>query len=119
MFNNNYKKGFIFSPYEAPNLEPFDRLFEIFKELITHTSGDMDEALDWLGEIGYDPQFGARPLKRALQKEVINELAKYVLSGMYVKGDTILIDANPTGLTFGRKMVVDGKEVITPQLKLD
>ena len=51
MHNDNYKKGYIFSPYEAPNLEPFDRLFEIFKELITHTSGDMDEALDWLGAL--------------------------------------------------------------------
>lgn len=40
--------GFVFSPYQAPNLSPFDRLFDIFKELITHTSGDFDEAIDWL-----------------------------------------------------------------------
>ncbi len=51
MHNDNYKKGFIFSPYQAPHQAPFDRLFEIFKELITHTSGDMDEALDWLGAL--------------------------------------------------------------------
>ncbi len=51
LHNDNYKKGFIFSPYEAPHKEPFDKLFEIFKELITHTSGDMDEALDWLGAL--------------------------------------------------------------------
>jgi Ca-activated chloride channel homolog len=47
----NQKKGFYFKTYEAPNLSPFDRLFEIFKELITHTSGDFDEAIDWLRQL--------------------------------------------------------------------
>lgn len=42
------RKGFVFTPYSAPELSPFDRLFDIFKELITHTSGDFDEAIDWL-----------------------------------------------------------------------
>jgi len=42
------KSGYIFSPYEAPEQSNFDRLFDIFSELITHTSGDVDEALDWL-----------------------------------------------------------------------
>ena len=47
----NTRKGFLFTKYEAPNLSPFDKLFEIFQELITHTSGDVDEALDWLREL--------------------------------------------------------------------
>ncbi|CAI8292465.1 MAG: Uncharacterised protein [Polaribacter sp. SA4-10] len=42
------RKGFIFKSYEAENQSPFEMLFEIFKELITHTSGDFDEAIDWL-----------------------------------------------------------------------
>tara|TARA_R110002073_G_scaffold72537_1_gene177221 strand:+ start:201983 stop:203107 length:1125 start_codon:yes stop_codon:yes gene_type:complete len=46
-----YKKGFRFKNYEAPYQAPFDKLFEIFKELITHTSGDVDEALDWLAQL--------------------------------------------------------------------
>jgi Ca-activated chloride channel homolog len=45
------KKGFVFKTYEAPNISPFDKLFEIFTELITHTSGDLDEALDWLRQL--------------------------------------------------------------------
>ncbi|WP_367770418.1 VWA domain-containing protein [Flavobacterium sp. WC2421] len=45
------KKGFYFKQYEAPNQSPFDKLFGIFKELITHTSGDFDEAIDWLREL--------------------------------------------------------------------
>ncbi len=44
-------KGIRFSSYEAPEKTPFEKLFEIFKELITHTSGDVDEALDWLREL--------------------------------------------------------------------
>ncbi len=44
----NKGRGFVFKPYQAPEQSPFDRLFEIFTELITHTSGDFDEAIDWL-----------------------------------------------------------------------
>lgn len=42
------RSGYVFTPYEAPEQTPFDKLFDIFSELITHTSGDVDEALDWL-----------------------------------------------------------------------
>jgi Ca-activated chloride channel family protein len=45
------KKGFIFKEYEAPFQTPFEVLFDIFKELITHTSGDFDEAIDWLKQL--------------------------------------------------------------------
>ena len=45
------KKGFFFKQYEAPFQSPFDKLFDIFKELITHTSGDFDEAIDWLRQL--------------------------------------------------------------------
>lgn len=48
---NDNKKGFYFKQYEAPNQSPFDKLFGIFKELITHTSGDFEEAIDWLREL--------------------------------------------------------------------
>jgi uncharacterized protein with von Willebrand factor type A (vWA) domain len=51
MMAMNMRKGFRFTPYEAPNLPPFEKLFEIFQELITHTSGDFDEAIDWLREL--------------------------------------------------------------------
>ena len=48
---NVIKKGFYFKIYEAPFQSPFEKLFAIFKELITHTSGDFDEAIDWLREL--------------------------------------------------------------------
>lgn len=58
------------------------------------------KAQDYLGDLGYDPQFGARPMKRVLQKVVINELSKHVLSGKFGPGDKILVDANKDGLVF-------------------
>lgn len=51
MKNENKKSGFVFKTYEAPNQSPFEKLFEIFKELITYTSGDFDEAIDWLRQL--------------------------------------------------------------------
>jgi len=49
--NTTSRKGFVFKNYEAPSQSPFDKLFDVFKELITHTSGDFDEAIDWLREL--------------------------------------------------------------------
>ncbi|NET37605.1 MAG: ATP-dependent chaperone ClpB [Cyanothece sp. SIO1E1] len=61
-----------------------------------------DKALDVLADRGYDPQFGARPMKRVLQRDVINELSKEVLSGKFSTGDTIYIDSDKKGLTFSK-----------------
>lgn len=51
-----------------------------------------DEALDWLAQLGYDPQFGARPLKRVIQKKLLNELSKQILAGTVDKDSIIKID---------------------------
>ncbi len=50
------------------------------------------EALDWLAQLGYDPQFGARPLKRVIQKRILNELSKSILSGKVDKESKIKLD---------------------------
>ena len=52
----NQGKGFIISKHIPKDIEPFDRVFEIFKELLTHTSGDLDEAFDWLDSL--DKEYG-------------------------------------------------------------
>ncbi len=57
-------------------------------------------ALDWLGEQGFDPQYGARPLKRTIQKEIVNRISKMILSGEAQKGDTIIVDSSGAELTF-------------------
>jgi ATP-dependent Clp protease ATP-binding subunit ClpB len=55
------------------------------------------EARKWIAKTGYDPDFGARPLKRVLQKEVADPIALDLLKGEYRDGDTILVDAKPDG----------------------
>lgn len=61
-----------------------------------------DEALNLLADLGYEPQFGARPMKRVLQKELINELSRLVLSGDFGPGDTVYIHTDLKGLTFSK-----------------
>jgi ATP-dependent Clp protease ATP-binding subunit ClpB len=64
-----------------------------------------DAAKDLLIESGWDPQYGARPLKRAIQRELENPLAKQLLAGDYTIGDTIAIDANGKRLTFAKQLL--------------
>jgi len=61
-----------------------------------------EPAIDWLAEKGYDPQLGARPVKRLIQKEIINELSKEIIGGKVSKEDTIVIDVSDGHLTFSR-----------------
>jgi len=55
------------------------------------------DARQWIANTGYDPDFGARPLKRVLQREVADPIALELLKGDYREGDTILVDAKPDG----------------------
>jgi ATP-dependent Clp protease ATP-binding subunit ClpB len=57
-----------------------------------------DEAKERLAAIGYDPSYGARPLKRIIQKYVINTLSEKLLSGSVVEGDTVEIGTNNRGM---------------------
>ena len=59
-----------------------------------------DAALDRLGEAGFDPVYGARPLKRAIQQQLENPLAQAILSGRFGPGDVIRADVAPDGFTF-------------------
>jgi ATP-dependent Clp protease ATP-binding subunit ClpB len=61
-----------------------------------------DKACDFLAEAGFDPVYGARPLRRVIQKQVQDSLAKLILSGEFVEGDTVTVDADETGLTFSK-----------------
>jgi ATP-dependent Clp protease ATP-binding subunit ClpB len=64
---------------------------------------DISEAAkDLLGNIGFDPTFGARPLKRAIQAHLENPLAQEILAGQYQPGDTIVVEVNNGELAFGR-----------------
>ncbi len=73
-----------------------------------------ETALDLLADLGYDPQFGARPLKRVIQNELINELAKAMLSGKFGAGDSIFVGTNAKGFTFTEQ---ESKSKEKPEVK--
>ena len=59
-----------------------------------------DEAIEYLARKGYQPEFGARPVKRVIQKEVLNQLSKDILSGKVTTDNIILLDAFDDQLVF-------------------
>ncbi len=73
-----------------------------------------DAALDHLANLGYDPQFGARPLQRVIQKELVNELSKQVLSGTFSAGETISIGVARGKLTFSESGFEEGSASAEP-----
>jgi ATP-dependent Clp protease ATP-binding subunit ClpB len=56
-----------------------------------------DRARVWLAEVGYDPTFGARPLRRVIQKHILDPLAEKILAGEFLNGDTIIVDIDSKG----------------------
>jgi ATP-dependent Clp protease ATP-binding subunit ClpB len=71
-----------------------------------------DAALDFLADVGYDPVFGARPLKRAIQRELETPIAKSILRGEFSEGDTIFVDVGETERLEFRRLP---SEVLTTQ----
>ena len=64
-------------------------------------------AQSWIAQAGYDPDFGARPLKRVLQREIADPIALELLKGTYQPGDTITVDASADGLVFDHVVTAD------------
>ena len=64
-----------------------------------------DSALTWLADKGYDPVYGARPLKRVIQKELVDPMAKKLLAGEIEDGSVVAVSAGPDGLEIGKARV--------------
>ncbi|MFV1981522.1 MAG: ATP-dependent Clp protease ATP-binding subunit, partial [Rhodothermia bacterium] len=75
----------------------FSGIQHLAKDNHDMTLGLSGEAMDWLAEQGFDPVFGARPLKRVIQREIANPLAEAILSGQVQDEDVIEIDVNEAG----------------------
>lgn len=65
-----------------------------------------DAAVDWLGEHGYEPEYGARPLRRLIQREVDDRIADLLVSGELADGGAVRVDAAEDGLTVGAQVLV-------------
>ena len=75
------------------------------------------KATDWLANEGYDPAFGARPLKRALQKHIESPLSVSLLSGAFNQGDTVLVDIVEDEVVFKKKEAVDVIQLDQAEIK--
>jgi len=80
--------------------------FTVLKEITKLLQGQgividaTEQAIELLARKGYDPQYGARPVKRVIQKEVLNELSKQILSGKIAADSIVLVDAFENELVF-------------------
>jgi ATP-dependent Clp protease ATP-binding subunit ClpB len=96
-FLNRIDEVIMFQPLMRREIKGIIKIqLENLKKLVLQSSGIhlefTDYALDYLAQNGYNPQFGARPLKRLIQKEVVNQLSKKILSGEVDKNKPVLVD---------------------------
>lgn len=95
-FLNRIDEVIMFEPLSREDVASIVKIqFQHIKKRLAEQEIDLkisDEAIDWLAQLGYDPQFGARPVKRVMQKQILNELSKQVLAGKIDKGKPITID---------------------------
>ena len=77
--------------------------FQKCRKLLKENNIELDytkKAKEWIARIGYDPLYGARPVKRTIQRYVVNDLSKRILAGDVNREHPIVIDADADGLTF-------------------
>ncbi|KQC28902.1 ATP-dependent chaperone ClpB [Flagellimonas eckloniae] len=103
-FLNRIDDIIMFTPLDRSNIRDIVKLqLEQLKKMVSkqHITLDAtDEAIDYLAEKGFDPQFGARPVKRLIQKEVLNNLSKELLAGKIKAESIILLDSFDNELVF-------------------
>ena len=96
-FLNRIDETIMFLPLDRNNIRDIVKIqFHQITDILYKNNGIVIEAtpdaIDWLSELGYDPQFGARPLKRVVQRKVLNELSKMILANKVQKDQKIILD---------------------------
>ena len=103
-FLNRVDETIIFDPLTQDQIEQIVDLMmgEVVKRLAERgvTAELTPAAREWLAGEGFDPTFGARPLRRALQRYVENPMSKAILAGEFPEGTHVVVDTGPDGLTF-------------------
>ena len=103
-FINRIDDIVMFTPLNQENIREIVRLqLKSVTKLLAKQSITLDatpEAIDYLAKRGFDPDFGARPVKRVIQKEVMNQLSKEILSGKVATDSIILLDSFDGELVF-------------------
>jgi ATP-dependent Clp protease ATP-binding subunit ClpB len=106
-FINRLDEIVMFAPLTKEQLVDIVRLqFNLFAEMLKKQRIDIevtDEAVEWIAERGYDPHYGARPVKRVIQKFVINELSKEILAGRINKDRPVTVDYDGNEIVFSNE----------------
>ncbi|MGR8931331.1 MAG: ATP-dependent chaperone ClpB [Gammaproteobacteria bacterium] len=105
-FINRIDEAVVFHPLGQDQIRAISRIqIDLLRRRLQERDIGLDlseAALDQLGEAGFDPVYGARPLKRAIQRQLENPLANELLSGRFLPGDIIRVDIATDGLTFSK-----------------
>ena len=109
-FLNRIDETIVFHPLTKENIRQISHIMlsaisRRTKEQLDMTLVFDEKAVDWLSEKGYDPKYGARPLRRTIQNEVEDKLSEALLEGRVKAGDTVAVTAEAQGLIFNRSEV--------------
>jgi ATP-dependent Clp protease ATP-binding subunit ClpB len=113
-FLNRIDEIVTFHPLERKHLQLIVEIqLQRVAQLLAERGFDLEvspEAIEYLTEVGYNPDFGARPLKRAIQRELQDPLALSILSGDFLEGELIRVERGEEGLEFSPVLYPSGKE---------
>jgi ATP-dependent Clp protease ATP-binding subunit ClpC len=111
-FLNRIDESIIFEPLSREQIHNIVDLMvkEMARRLTEHgvAISLTTAAKEWLAKEGFDPVYGARPLRRAVQRYVENQLSRLILGGQFKPGDQVLVDAADEGLTFSKATAAVG-----------
>ena len=103
-FLNRIDETIMFTPLNEQEIKEIVRLqIDGVKKLLAESEIALDVtegAIDFIASAGFDPEFGARPIKRAIQRYLLNDLSKQILSGTVTREQSITVDSEGVGLTF-------------------
>ncbi len=110
---NRIDEVIMFQPLMKKEIKGIIKIqLEDLRKLVAKNGIDLqfsEYALDYLAENGYDPQFGARPLKRLVQKEIVNQLSKRILAGDIDKSKPVLVDVFDGTVVFRNEVIAQSK----------
>lgn len=103
-FINRIDETIMFKPLDRENVKEIAKIqLDILSKRLNKNNIEIkitEDALDYIAQLGYDPQFGARPIKRIIQKKVMNQLSKEILGGNIQNGDSLHIDCFENEIVF-------------------
>lgn len=103
-FLNRIDETIMFTPLNEAEIKQIVRLqIDAVAHMLSENGINLkvtEDAIHFISQAGFDPEFGARPIKRAIQKHLLNDLSKQILAGNVAKDATIVVGSTASGLEF-------------------